>query len=44
MSPYLLGIRNKTAIINPSVIKKCILRAFFIIALLFKNQWTSFNY
>lgn len=38
MTPYLLGIRNKIAIINPSATKKCILRAFFIIALLFKSN------
>lgn len=38
MTPYLLGIRNKIAIINPSATKKCMLRAFFIIALLFKSN------
>ena len=38
MTPYLLGIRNKIAIINPSATKKSVLRAFFIIALLFKSN------
>ena len=38
MTPFLLGIRNKIAIINPSATKKCVLRAFFIIALLFKSN------
>jgi len=38
MSDFLLGIRHKTAIFNSQIIKKSILRAFYMIALVLKNN------
>jgi small subunit ribosomal protein S2 len=38
MSDFLLGIRHKTAIFNSHIIKKSILRAFYMIALVLKNN------
>ncbi len=38
MSPFLLGIRNDTAILNTHLIEKCILRAFYVIALIIKKH------
>nr|UIO59431.1 ribosomal protein L2 [Chlorella desiccata (nom. nud.)] len=38
MSDFLLGIRHKTAIFNAHIIKKSILRAFYMIALVLKNN------
>jgi small subunit ribosomal protein S2 len=38
MTPYLLGIRNKIAIMNPLITKKCVLRTFFLIALLLQSN------
>lgn len=37
MTQYLLGIRHDIAIINPYITKKCVLRAFYMIALLMKQ-------
>jgi small subunit ribosomal protein S2 len=38
MSEYLLGIRNKTAIFNNTIIKKSLLRAFYVFALILKEN------
>jgi small subunit ribosomal protein S2 len=38
MSQYLLGIRDNYSIINTEFTKKCLLRAFFVISLLFKKN------
>jgi len=38
MSDFLLGIRHKTAIFNSNTIKKSILRAFYMLTLVLKNN------
>jgi small subunit ribosomal protein S2 len=38
MSEYLLGIRNTTAIFTSYSIRKCLLRAFYVMALIFKQK------
>lgn len=40
MSHYLLGIRNGIAIFNTQQTRKCLLRAFYIIALVLKSKGT----
>lgn len=43
MSTYFLGIRHKLALIDPLQTKKCILRAFYVIALLLKTKMKKNN-
>jgi len=38
MATYLVGIRNRTALLNPHLLRKCMLRAFYVLAFILQKQ------